>query len=181
MSRIPPIDSEDLSDSSRALVEQVQSKWGWVPNLIQTLAHSPAALDAYLSLSGALARGGLSSELREQIALAVAEANQCDYCLAAHQAIGKSVGLSDEEIVDGRRGESPDRRTDAALRFARLVVQKRGWIDDEDIRRLRDAGFGNAQIVEIVAHVGLNLFTNYFNHVAGTEVDFPVASALSAT
>ena len=150
-----------------------------VPNFIRTLAHSPAALEGYLSFNSALARGILPTELREQIALTVAEVNQSDYCLAAHLAVGKSVGLSDEEIADSRRGESPDRRTAAALRFVRRVVEYRGWVDQDEVTRLRDTGYGDAEIAEILAHVGLNLLTNYFNHVVETEVDFPAAPVLA--
>jgi AhpD family alkylhydroperoxidase len=122
----------------------------------------------------------LSPQLREQIALAVAQENDCDYCLAAHTALGRSVGLSDEAIRDSRRGASPDSKTDAALRFARLIVEKRGRVSDEDVARVRYAGHTDAEIAEIVANVAVNIFTNYFNHVAETEVDFPPAQRARA-
>ncbi|MBN2022758.1 MAG: carboxymuconolactone decarboxylase family protein [Pirellulales bacterium] len=179
MSRIPPLAREAAHGRVEELLHQVEAEWGMVPNLMRTLAQSPAALEAYLSLSGALARGALTPQLQEQIALAAAEANRCDYCLAAHLAMAKTVGLSEEEIADSRRGESTNRRTGTALRFVQRVIQRRGAIDDNEVTRLRDAGYSNAEIAEVVAHIGLNLFTNYFNRAAGTEVDLPAAPALA--
>lgn len=142
------------------------------------MANSPAVLEAYLGFSGALAKGALSARLREQIALAVGESNNCQYCLAAHTALGRMAGLSDEQIADSRRGSSPDRKTEAALAFATKVVSERGLVDDDDVAQLRAAGFDDGDIAEIVANVSLNIFTNYLNHIAETEIDFPKAAAL---
>ena len=144
-----------------------------VPNLLRTLARAPAALAAFLDASAALARGALPARLREQVALTVAESNVCGYCLAAHAAAGAAAGLSDEEIADARHGVSPDRRTDAALRFARRIVATRGRIADADLARVRRAGFDDAAITELVVHVGLQQLANTFNLVAATEPDFP--------
>ncbi|MFC1597593.1 carboxymuconolactone decarboxylase family protein, partial [Planctomycetota bacterium] len=115
------------------------------------------------------------------IAVTVAEANGCDYCLAAHSAVAATVGLSKEAVMDARRGVSPDRKVEAVLHFARQIVEKRGWVDDDDVGHLRDAGFGDREIVEIVANVAMSILTNYVNHVAGTEVDFPQVPHLSGT
>jgi uncharacterized peroxidase-related enzyme len=144
-----------------------------VPNVIRTLANSQAVLDAFLAFSSRLEQGVLPADLRELIAVAVSEANGCEYCLAAHSAFGKAAGLSEEEITDGRRGTSPDRRVEAVLRFVRAVIEKRGWVSDDDLARLRGAGYSDEEIVEIMANVALNMFTNYFNHVVDTIVDFP--------
>ena len=137
------------------------------------MANAPAVLEAYLNFTGALAMGSLPATLREQIALTVAEVNGCDYGLAAHSAVGQVVGLSHQDILDGRQGTSPDRRVDAALQFARMVVHRRGWVGDDDVARLRRAKYDDGEIVEIVANVALNLSSNYFNLVADTVVDFP--------
>ena len=118
--------------------------------------------------------------MREQLALDVGEANHCDYCVSAHSAIGKRVGLTEQEVLDSRRGASADPKTDVLLHFARTVTAKRGVVEDADIAAVRDAGYGDAEIAEVVAHVALNIFTNYFNNVAGTTIDFPKAPALSA-
>ena len=116
----------------------------------------------------------------EQIAITVAEVSGCDYGLAAHSAVGKVVGLSDQDILDSRQGTSPDRRVDAALQFARTVLHQRGRVGDREVARLRRAGYGDGEIAEIVANVALNLFSNYFNHVAGTVVDFPEVRPLAS-
>lgn len=180
MPRIETVDRDNAPETTRTLLAGVEKKLGMVPNLIGTLAQSPAAAQAYLGFSQALSGGVISAQLREQIALAVSEINQCGYCLAAHCAIGGSVGLSDDQLRDARTATSPDRKTEAALQFARRIVEKRGFVSDDDIAEMRNAGYGNDAIVEIIGHVALNIFTNYFNHVAETEVDFPAAAELIA-
>ena len=145
------------------------------PNLTRTMAHSAATLGGYLGLGGALAEGELSQREREQIALAVAEVNGCGYCLAAHSAVGKLVGLSELEVADARRGTATSKREHVILEFAGEVLAQRGRVSDEALRRVRDAGATDGEITEIVANVALNVFTNYLTEVAGTEVDFPAA------
>jgi uncharacterized peroxidase-related enzyme len=142
------------------------------------MANSPAVLQGYLAFSNALSKGNLSPKFREQVALAVSEINDCQYCLAAHSAIGRSVGLSEEAIGDSRRGESPDTKEATALAFTRNVVENRGWVSEEDVAKLRKVGFSQGDIVELIANISLILFTNYFNHVAETEIDFPAVSEL---
>jgi AhpD family alkylhydroperoxidase len=126
----------------------------------------------YLSFSTALGGGALGAKLREQIALAVAEANGCEYCLAAHSTIGKMVGLSNADVVASRQGRSSDPKAAAALAFARAVLDRRGDVSDADLRAVREAGHGDGEIAEILAHVALNVFTNYFNRFARTNIDF---------
>ena len=181
MPRLQAIRPEDATGKAKKLLEGVRAKYGMTPNLLATMANSPALLEAYLGFSGALSRGRLSARLREQIALAVSEVNQCGYCLAAHSAVGKMAGLSEEQVQDSRRGTAADTKVEAALRFARAVVQKDGWVSDGDLARLRAAGYGDGEIAEIVGNVLQTIFTNYFNHVAGTEVDFPKVEALATT
>ncbi len=181
MPRLQPIDPENASGKAKTLLEDVQSQWGMVPNLIRTLANAPAALDAYLHFQRALGSGALPARLREQIAICVAEENGCDYCRAAHCAIGKTVGLTEEAIADARRGAPPDSKTEVALQFAREMVVRRGWVRDDALRRLRETGYTEQEIVEIIANVALNLFSNYFNHIAATDVDFPKVPELTAT
>ena len=177
MARIQPIDIDQADGKTKTLLENVNKALGMVPNLMRTLAHSPAALEAYLGFGKALGGGSLSAKLREQIALTVSELNGCHYCLSAHTALGKMVGLGDEEVADSRRGVSPDRKTEAVLQFARKVVTERGWVSDDDMAAVRAAGTSDAEIAEVVAHVAVNTFSNYFNHVAETDVDFPAVAA----
>jgi uncharacterized peroxidase-related enzyme len=180
MERISPVDPQTAQGKAKELLDAVKGKLGIVPNMTRAMAVSPSVLDGYLGLSAALGHGVLPARLREQLALEVGEENHCEYCVSAHSAIGKRVGLSDQDVLDSRRGTSADPKTDALLRFARTVVPKRGVVEDADVAAVRDAGYGDAEIAEVVAHVALNVFTNYFNNVAGTAIDFPKAPALSA-
>ncbi|MFH1067957.1 MAG: peroxidase-related enzyme [bacterium] len=178
MQRIQPLDPQTASGKTKELLDKVQKKFGKIPNIMRTMAQSPAVLDSYLSFSGAISAGSLSPKLREQISLAVAQINHCDYCLAAHSLIGKTTGLNEQEILDARRGKAADAKTAAALKFAVQLAEQRGCAANEDIQRLRQAGHSDGEIMELVAVVALNIFTNYINHVAETEVDFPKAPAL---
>ncbi len=173
MSRLTAINPEEATGKAKELLDGVQAKLGMRPNLMRTMAQSPAVLEAYLNFSGALSGGTLSPGLREQIAIAVAEVNNCQYCLSAHTAIGRLVGLGDIELGAARRSASSDPKAEAALRFAQAIVVTRADVTDNDVKRVRDAGYTDGEIAEIVANVAVNIFTNYFNHVAQTEVDFP--------
>jgi uncharacterized peroxidase-related enzyme len=165
-------------EGSRALLEGVQKQLGVAPNLFRMVANSPAALQGYVSLLGALGSGALPVATHERIALAIAEFNACDYCLSAHTYLGKNVAkLDDSEIAANRNGSSNDARADAAVGFARKVAQLRGQVSDDDVRSIRAAGYTDGEIVEIVQHVALNTWTNYVNNVARTEIDFPVVTA----
>ena len=179
MSRLPtPATIEDAPKASRSLLTAVKKQLGVVPNLFRLVSNSPAALEGYLGMSGALAKGSLPAPTRERIALAVAEINGCNYCLAAHTYFGKRAAkLDDAEIAANRSGASNDPKADAAVRFAAKVTQQRGKISDDDVRAVRLAGYDDAQIIEIVQNVALNTWTNYVNEVARTEIDFPTVNA----
>lgn len=182
MTRLPvPATIEDAPAQSRPFLETVEKQLGTVPNLFRLVANSPAAIEGYLELFGALSKGKLPAATRERIALAVAEINGCGYCLSAHTYLGKNLArLDDAEIAANRNGGSNDPKADAAVRFAVKVVEARGHVSDEDVRTVRLAGYDDAQIVEIVQHVALNIWTNYINEVARTPVDFPVVTPRSA-
>jgi uncharacterized peroxidase-related enzyme len=182
MSRIPTPASIDAAPAAaQPLLEAVHRQIGFVPNLFRVVANSPAALEGYLGMSGALAKGRLPAQTRERIALAVAQINGCGYCLSAHGEMARNLAkLSDAEIAANRHGGSLDPKADAAVRFAARVVRERGHVADADLLAVRMAGYDDAQIVEIVQHVALNTWTNYLNEVAQTEIDFPVAQALAA-
>ena len=179
MSRIPtPPTIEAAPAAARPGLAAVKEQLGVVPNLFRLVSNSPAALEGYLALSGALAKGALPAATRERIALAVAEINGCSYCLSAHAYLAKKVARLDEsEISANRAGHSNDATADAAVRFAAKVARDRGRVDDADLRAMKTAGYDDAQIVEIVLHVALNVWTNYVNLVGGTEIDFPVVQA----
>lgn len=165
-------------EASRALLEGVKKQLGVAPNLFRMVANSPAALQGYVGLLGALGKGALPVATHERIALAIAEFNACDYCLSAHTYLGKNVAkLDDGEIAANRSGASNDARADAAVRFARKVAQSRGHVSDEDVHAVQAAGYTDGEVVEIVQHVALNTWTNYVNGVARTAIDFPVVTA----
>jgi uncharacterized peroxidase-related enzyme len=180
MARLTQISPETASGRAKELLNLVEVKLGLVPNMARAMANSPAALDGYLQLSGALGKGALPARAREQIALAVAQANECDYCLAAHSAVGRMVGLTADQIRDSRLGTAVNPRADALIRFALKVVVARGGVADADLGEVRRAGFGDAAIAEVVANVALHVFTNYFNRLAGTDLDFPAIPALGS-
>ena len=181
MQRITAVNPAQATGKGKQLLDGVQAKLGMTPNLMKTLATAPAALEAYLNFGAALGTGLLDAKLREQIALTVAQANACEYCLSAHSAIGKMVGLKPEEIACNREAHSNDAKREAGLQFAQAIVVERGEVSDETLDRTRRAGYTDGEITEIVANVAINIFTNYFNHVARTDVDFPrVAVTLQA-
>jgi uncharacterized peroxidase-related enzyme len=173
MARLTAVDPGRATGKAKELLDLVKAKIGMTPNMMRTMANSPAVLEGYLGFSTALGGGSLNAKLREQIALAVAESNNCEYCLSAHTAIGKMVGLGDTEITASRKAASNDPRVNAALKFARIVVARRGEVTDDDVAYIRQAGYSDGEIAEIIANVVLNIFTNYLNHIAQTEVDFP--------
>jgi uncharacterized peroxidase-related enzyme len=178
MSRFTQIAPETATGKTKELMDAVRSKLGLVPNMVRAMANSPAALNAYMQFSGALTAGFLSAKSREQIALAVGQANECDYCVSAHSALGKLAGLTLDQILESRQGTAMNGKTDALLHFSRRLVETRGQVSDGDVDAMRQAGFTDGEIVETVAGVALNIYTNYFNHVAATDIDFPKADAL---
>lgn len=182
MSRIATPDSIASSPAAaQPTLEAVKKQLGVVPNLFRLVANSPAALEGYLGLNGALAKGAIDARTRERIALAVAEINGCDYCLSAHSYLGKNLAkLDDAEIAANRAGGSTDPKADAAVRFAATIVRTRGHVADSDVQAVRMAGYSDAQLIEIILHVALNTLTNYVNEVAKTEIDFPVVTAKAA-
>ncbi|MCH8824663.1 MAG: peroxidase-related enzyme [Planctomycetes bacterium] len=173
MPRIKPINPTEATGKTRTLLDGVQNKTGTIPNVFRTLAHAPAALEAYLSFGQALDGGSLSPLFREQIALAVSNANGCQYCASAHTATGKTLGLAQIELTENLVGSSSDPKVEVALQFARAVIAKRGWVNDSEIEHVREAGYTDEEIVELIATIASTMFTNYFNHIAETKLDFP--------
>jgi AhpD family alkylhydroperoxidase len=146
--------------------------------MMRTMGNSSAVLEGYLQLSGALGHGTIGAKTGELIALAVAESNACDYCLSAHSFIGeKLVGIDTASLAAAREGNSSNAKTDAALKFAQALVAKRGSVTDSDVNTVKAAGYTDGEVGEIVAHVALNILTNYLNKTAQTEIDFPEVNA----
>ena len=174
MQRITALNPDTTTGKSKELFNAVQTKLGMVPNMMRTMGNSPAVLSGYLSFSGALGESSIGAKLGEQIALTVANANSCEYCNAAHSFIAeKLAGLDIESIVNAKEGKAGDAKIQVALTFARTLVIKKGKVNDADVNTLKDAGYNEAAIAEIIAHTALNIFTNYFNNATNVLVDFP--------
>ena len=178
MPRIQPVDIQTAEGNTKETLKSVQRKLGAVPNIIATMAQSNAVANAYLSFSQSLTEGVLEPRLREQIALVVGETNSCNYCVAAHTTLGKLAGLENAEAISARQALSSNNKEQVALQFAQSVVRSRGHVDDAEFQNLLAAGYDEEEICEIIANVSLNMFTNYFNHIAQTEVDFDLPPAL---
>jgi len=179
MTRIHIPSAEQTPAASLPLLDAVQAQLGVVPNLMKVVGNSPAALEGYLTLNGALGKGTIGAKTGERIALAVAEYNACSYCLSAHSYLASNLAkLDDDEIGKSRQGDSSDPKAAAAVRFAIQVAKARGHVSDADVATVKEAGFSDADVIEIVLHVALNTLTNYVNEVAKTEIDFPVVKPL---
>jgi uncharacterized peroxidase-related enzyme len=176
MTRVPLIDRTATSPERKQLLDSIHGAFGATPNMFRAVAHSPAALKSLWSSFGALGGGVLDARLGEQIAVAVADRNGCEYCLAAHTMLGKKAGATAEQMREAQNAESSDPKTRAALQFAHKLVDRRGQVADTDLAAVRDAGFSDEEIVEILAHVALNLFTNYVNIAFDVPVDFPAVN-----
>jgi AhpD family alkylhydroperoxidase len=171
MTHIPLLDPTAATGRARAIMDGIAARRGRVPHMIRALGHSPAALAGYSGFHAALGGGVLSAGLRERIAIAVAAANDCRTCLAAHTHFGRGEGVSEQELAAAREGRSADPATEAALRFALAAMRGVGHVPPETVQAARAAGFGDAALMEIVATVFVNVFTNAVNHLAGTEPD----------
>lgn len=173
MTRISPIDQSTAEAAVQATLAAVKSKIGMVPNLFATFARAPAVLNGYLALSDNLAKGVLTGKQREIVALALAQANSCHYCLSAHTLMGKGAGLSSEAIRAARQGKAEEVTDNALAMLARRLVETRGQLDDADLADARGAGLDDQRIVEVVGNVAINVLTNFMNNVAHTQIDFP--------
>jgi uncharacterized peroxidase-related enzyme len=178
MSLIQPLSITTAPEASQPLLEAVKAKMGKVPNLLGTMAHAPAVLSSYLAQSEALGGGALSGQEREIVALVVAEANACDYCLAAHTMIGGMQGLDSATMLAARSGKGGDEKLTRLVELSREITESRGNPAPATVKAFLASGWTQAHLLEVVAAVSLNTLTNYINHIAGTEVDFPAAPKL---
>jgi len=173
MSRITAVTNDTASPEQQALFNAIQAQLGIVPNFLKVLANSPAALRAFLGLHGIAAEGSLDPQTRERIALALAQENACEYCLSAHTAIGREAGLTNDEMDANRAGTSRDARAAAAVAFARALADNMGDVTNAELLAIHSAGYSDAEIVEIITHVGMNILTNILGRASRVEIDFP--------
>lgn len=178
MPRLNVVKPENASGENKKIYDDLIQQKGKIFNIFQGMANSPAALKAYLSMSSVLAEGELSPEEREIVYLAVSEHNGCRYCASAHSLVAKQVGLSDEAILAARRFEAPNDKHEALLQFVKRVIQTKGFVDDKHLASVREAGYSDGQITEVIGYIGLATFSNLFNHVHDTTLDFAAAPSL---
>ena len=173
MSRLNIVNPETATGAAAELLDNVKAGMGAVPNITKVMANQPAVLEMFLNIGGALSKGAFDAQTREAIALTVAGANKCDYCASAHTAISQSLKVDQSEINQNLQGKSSDPKLAALLTFSAAIVSKQGFVSDEDIAAVKAAGYDDAAIAEATANVSANIFTNYINHVAQTDIDFP--------
>ncbi len=174
MQRIKALNPETTTGKSKELFDTIHSKLGMVPNMMKTMGNSPSVLNAYLSFNDDLGKSSIGNRLGELIALTVANINACEYCNAAHSFIGEQlIGIDKQSVEAAKEGNSSIAKEEAALKFAQILVEKKGSVSLQDIDAVRAAGFTDAEITEIIAHTALNIFTNYFNNALEVDVDFP--------
>ncbi len=178
MQQISSVQPETAQGATRELFQTVQQAFGMIPNATKVMGHSPAVLESFLVFSQAMGKAQIGPKLHTQIKLAVSESNDCLYCTSILSAVGPSVGLTPTEILQSRARSAEENRTKAALNFAYAVLENHGKIDPEDLQSVRDAGFTDAELVEIIASVVLGCFTNFLNNVIDTTLDFPEAPSL---
>lgn len=180
MTRLSIVDPSSSTGELKEMFAAVQQTFGTVPNFVKVMGNSPALLKGFLGFFGGLSAGALTAATAERIALAMAQANSCEYCLSAHTALAQGAGLSPDEISAARHGTSTDLREAAAVRFAKAVLDNKGQVTSNEIDAVRSAGFSDKEIAEIIGHVGLNTFLNYFGKASNLDIDFPRVQALQA-
>lgn len=178
MSRLNLIDPQQATGQRRELLDAVQMQLGGVPNFMRALANSSSTFDGFLELHSRLGQGNLDLKTRERLALMTAEANACQYCVSAHSALGAQAGLSDDEIQAAREGSSADEKAAAAVSFAQSVLENRGDVTTAELNAVREAGFGDEEIIEVIGHVALNVWTNFIGKVGQIDIDFPEVALL---
>ncbi|MGY6648901.1 carboxymuconolactone decarboxylase family protein [Wenyingzhuangia sp. IMCC45574] len=175
--KIETLNPATTTGEAKELFNAVEKKLGFIPNLIKVFGNSPATLKSYLSLGELTASGKFTNKFREQLALTIAQTNDCDYCLSAHSAIGKLNGLNQDQLTASRKAQAEDAKQEAGLVFAKEVTEKRGQVSAEALQAVKNAGYDDGEVLEIVLNVVSNTLTNYVNHIAETEIDFPIVKS----
>ena len=176
MARAAALKSENLPADSKPTLDTITKNIGFTPNMMATFAHSPIAFNAWAALLGSLSKA-LDVKTRDSIGLAVSEVNGCSYCLAVHSFTAERMAkLPADEILLARTGHAIDPKRDAAVQFARKVIETRGKVSDADLKAVRDAGYTDPNVMEIVALVAMYSLTNFFNNVFDPEKDFPAVT-----
>lgn len=179
MTRVKPVSKEEAKPRVKEIYQNLEKKLGRIPNIFLNMGNSESVLKGYLALGDAAEHSTLDAKLREQIALIVSQKNDCNYCLSAHTAIAKAAGLNEESILQARQGFAQDPKAQAIINFAKIMVEKKGHVTDQEVNQLKEAGVNDAEVVDIILVVIMTMFTNYFNHVTDPKIDFPIAPELA--
>jgi uncharacterized peroxidase-related enzyme len=179
MARVNAVTPDKADQEVKEIYGQLEKKMGKVFNIFLNMGNSPAVLKSFIALDEAVNQTSLNPKLREQIALVVAQTNQCNYCLSAHTAISKGKGLADQEIIQARHGQAKDPKSQAILKFAKSVVDKKGKVNNQDIASLKAAGINDKELVDIILVIIINIFTNYFNNITDPQIDFALAPEIN--
>lgn len=174
MQRLTPVDPAHAQGQARELFGAIALRMQRVPNMIRLMGNSPAILQAYLQFNEAFQHTKMTPKLRALLAAAVSELQGCDYTLSVAHALGGPEGVTEADFAAARRLEAEDPRHKAALHFAGRILSEGGHVDEPDIERVREAGYSDEEIVEIIGMVVLGVFRNYFNLVVGSDIDFPL-------
>lgn len=173
MARLDNVNPENIPSDSKNTLDVFSKNIGFTPNMMVAFAQSPIAFNAWATLLGSLSKA-LDVKTRDSIGLVVSEVNGCNYCLTVHSFTAQHMAkLSPEEIILARKGYSEDGKRNAAIQFAKKVIQNRGKIEDTDFKIVKEAGYTDANIMEIVSLVAMYSLTNFFNNVFDPERDFP--------
>lgn len=177
MTNLAPVEPDNATGKAAELLAQVQKSLGLTPTMTKVMANSPALLQGYLALSGAVAGGTLKPAVRERLAIATAQLNGCEYCLSAHTYIGANIAKVDaDELNSARRAQSTDPHVAALLTLSNTIAANAGDVDEVDVETARESGVTDEEIGEVVANLALNILTNYFNVLARVDNDWPVVS-----
>lgn len=181
MEKMKALNKDEVSRDSQVIYDELNDKAGMVANVYKVAANSPQALKGIIDLTKTLNRGQFSKQEIQAIDLVIAEVSDCDYCRAAHTDIGKQVGWTEEETQQLRTGSfNKDEKIDALVKLSREIVKTNGNPDESTIQAFADVGYTHEHLAELIGWVAVNIFTNYTNHIAGTEIDFPEAQSLHA-
>ncbi|MBW3598830.1 MAG: carboxymuconolactone decarboxylase family protein [Planctomycetes bacterium] len=178
MPRLNVVEPSEAQGKTKEIFADLEKSKGKVFNIFKGMGNSPAALKAYLAMAGALGEGELAPEDREAVYLGVSQSNGCNYCVAAHTVIAKKAGMTDDQIKAIRKLDPLSEKHQALLNFVKRVMETKGFVNDADVAAVRSAGYTDGQIAESIAFIALATYSNYFNHVFDTPLDFPQAPEL---
>ena len=159
-------------ESAKPLLEAAKGAYGFIPNLLGTMAEAPAILEGYMTLAGIFDKTSLSETERQIILMTNNRLNGCAYCMTAHTSISQAKGVP-ADVIEALRNDTPidDSKLEALRTFAVVINESRGWPREEDVQTLLDAGYTRQSVLEVIVGTALKVMSNYTNHIAATDID----------